>query len=91
MLFDKRVMQHAGSMKSMSSVCQILVFLKTRIPRPTFAKTTTQNVLLPMKWIAPESFNFGIFSEKTDVVRNYIYIATNIVYVIRNKKMFVKL
>ena len=52
-----------------------------------FRQDNDKNVLLPMKWIAPESFNFGIFSEKTDVVRNYI--ATNIVYVIRNKKTII--
>ena len=30
------------------------------------------SVRLPYKWIPPESFQDGIFSEKSDVVRHYI-------------------
>jgi len=30
------------------------------------------NVRLPYKWIPPESFQDGIFSEKSDVVRHYL-------------------
>ena len=35
----------------------------------------TSEVKLPVKWMAPESINDGIFSEKTDVVCDIIAVA----------------
>ena len=36
------------------------------------SKDDNGNVRLPYKWIPPESFQDGIFSEKSDVVRHYL-------------------
>ena len=33
------------------------------------SKDGSDNVRLPYKWIPPESFQDGVFSEKSDVVR----------------------
>ena len=30
-------------------------------------------VKLPVKWMAPENINFGVFSEKSDVVRDILF------------------
>ena len=38
-----------------------------------FRQKEDENVKLPIKWLAIESINDGIFSEKTDVVRNTAY------------------
>ena len=35
-------------------------------------KDGSDNVRLPYKWIPPESFQDGVFSEKSDVVGDYI-------------------
>lgn len=35
-----------------------------------FRQGDDNSVKLPVKWMAPESLNDGVFSEKTDVVRN---------------------
>ena len=37
------------------------------------SKDGSDNVRLPYKWIPPESFQDGVFSEKSDVVGNYTY------------------
>ena len=36
---------------------------------PEFRQNQESMIKLPVKWLAPESINDGIFSEKTDVVR----------------------
>ena len=36
------------------------------------SKDGSDNVRLPYKWIPPESFQDGVFSEKSDVVGDYI-------------------
>ena len=33
-------------------------------------------VRLPVKWMAPESINYGVFSEKSDVVRELSILLT---------------
>ena len=40
----------------------------------------TSEVKLPVKWMAPESINDGIFSEKTDVVCDIIAVALMIIH-----------
>ena len=35
-----------------------------------FRQDQESAIKLPVKWLAPESFNNGVFSEKSDVVRN---------------------
>ena len=40
----------------------------------------TSEVKLPVKWMAPESINDGIFSEKTDVVCDIIAVALIIIH-----------
>ena len=42
-------------------------------------------VKLPVRWMALESLNDGIFSEKTDVVR-YILAILCILFIYRNRK-----
>ena len=37
-----------------------------------FRQNQDDAVKLPIKWLAPESINDGVFSEKTDVVSSYI-------------------
>ena len=37
------------------------------------SKDGSDNVRLPYKWIPPESFQDGVFSEKSDVVGDYNY------------------
>ena len=40
-------------------------------------KDGSDNVRLPYKWIPPESFQDGMFSEKSDVVGDYNYSKTS--------------
>ena len=41
------------------------------ISKDYFRQTKEEGIKLPVKWLAPECINDGIFSEKTDVVRIY--------------------
>ena len=48
-----------------------------------FRQERDEAIKLPIKWLAPESINDKIFSEKTDVVKSfivcsYIWLAINI-------------
>lgn len=37
-----------------------------------YFRQVERGVKLPLKWMALESIKLGVFTEKTDVVRNYI-------------------
>ena len=39
------------------------------ITKDYFRQDQETNIKLPVKWMAPESMNDGVFSEKTDAVR----------------------
>ena len=39
-----------------------------------FRQDKSDNIRLPFKWMAPESLNDRVFSEKTDVVSAYNYV-----------------
>ena len=39
-----------------------------------FRQDKTEGVKLPVKWLAPECFSDGVFSEKSDVVRRALNI-----------------
>ena len=45
-----------------------------------FRQGKDSSIKLPIKWMAPESINDGVFSEKSDVVRFYP-LTSNRVYV----------
>ena len=36
-----------------------------------FRQDKSENVKLPIKWLAIESIEYGLFSEKSDVVSNF--------------------
>ena len=38
-----------------------------------FRQNQDKNIKLPFKWLAPESIEDGIFTEKTDVVRLFYH------------------
>ena len=43
------------------------------ITKDYFRQDQTEAIKLPIKWMALESINDAIFSEKTDVVRMFVY------------------
>ena len=42
-----------------------------------YYRQTESGIKLPVKWIAPESFQDGLFSEKSDVVRSICFLIIN--------------
>ena len=41
-----------------------------------FRQDKGETIKLPFKWLAPDSINDGVFSEKTDVVSSYTEMET---------------
>jgi serine/threonine protein kinase len=44
--------------------------LSESVEREFFHQNPTSGIKLPLKWMAPESMEYGVFSEKSDVVRS---------------------
>ena len=47
--------------------------LSENMEKEYFRQDQTSGIKLPLKWMAPESMEFRVFSEKSDVVRKLYY------------------
>ena len=45
-----------------------------------FKQNQDDTIKLPMKWLAPESINDGVFSEKTDVVNEMLLCMRSVIW-----------
>ena len=58
----------------MNAVIKVADFgLSESMEKEYFRQDQTSGIKLPLKWMAPESMEYGVFSEKSDVVRNLHY------------------
>ena len=54
----------------MNAVIKVADFgLSESMEKEYFRQDQTSGIKLPLKWMAPESMEYGVFSEKSDVVK----------------------
>ena len=54
----------------MNAVIKVADFgLSESMEKEYFRQDQASGIKLPLKWMAPESMEYGVFSEKSDVVR----------------------
>ena len=55
----------------MNAVIKVADFgLSESMDKEYYRQDQTSGIKLPLKWMAPESIEYGVFSEKSDVVRS---------------------